>query len=88
MIRMEDAGKTKKWLFDTFIKHAKKVGPAILDGKSVGLMDRLKYSLGEFMVYGPLKNTLGFSNVRIGYTAGEAIGPEIFDFLVVRWELT
>lgn len=80
MIRMEDAGKTKKWLFDTFMEHAKKVGPAILDGKSVGLMDRLKYALGEFMVYGPLKNTLGFSNVRIGYTAGEAIGPEIFDF--------
>ena len=80
MIRMEDAGKTKKWLFDTFMAHAKKVGPAILDGKSVNLIDRLKYALGEFMVYGPLKNTLGFSNVRVGYTAGEAIGPEIFDF--------
>jgi long-chain acyl-CoA synthetase len=80
MIRMEDAGKTKKWLFDTFMAHAKKVGPAILDGKSVGLIERLKYALGEFMVYGPLKNTMGFSNVRIGYTAGEAIGPEIFDF--------
>lgn len=80
MIRMEDAGKTKKWLFDTFMAHAKKVGPAILDGKSVGLLDRLKYAVGEFLVYGPLKNTLGFSNVRIGYTAGEAIGPEIFDF--------
>jgi long-chain acyl-CoA synthetase len=80
MIRMEDAGKTKKWLFDTFMSHAKKVGPAILDGKSVNLIDRLKYAVGEFMVYGPLKNTLGFSNVRVGYTAGEAIGPEIFDF--------
>jgi long-chain acyl-CoA synthetase len=80
MIRMEDAGKTKKWLFDTFMSHAQKVGPAILDGKSVNLIDRLKYALGEFIVYGPLKNTLGFSNVRVGYTAGEAIGPEIFDF--------
>ena len=80
MIRMEDAGRVKKWLFDTFMAHAKKVGPAILDGKSVGFMDRLKYKLGEFFVYGPLKNTLGFSRVRVGYTAGEAIGPEIFDF--------
>ena len=80
MIRMEDAGKTKKWLFDVFMAHAKKVGPAILDGKTVGFVDRLTYALGELMVYGPLKNTLGFSNVRIGYTAGEAIGPEIFDF--------
>ena len=80
MIRMEDAGKFKKWLFDTFMAHARKVGPAILDGQSVGAWDRLKYALGELCIYGPLKNTLGFSNVRVGYTAGEAIGPEIFDF--------
>ena len=80
MIRMEDAGKFKKWLFDTFMAHARKVGPAILDGHSVGMLDRLKYVLGEMFIYGPLKNTLGFSNVRVGYTAGEAIGPEIFDF--------
>ena len=80
MIRMEDAGRFKKWLFDTFMAHARKVGPAILDGKQVSQWDRFKYKLGEFFVYGPLKNTLGFSRVRVGYTAGEAIGPEIFDF--------
>ncbi|WP_299367345.1 AMP-binding protein [uncultured Tateyamaria sp.] len=80
MIRMEDAGKFKQRMFHYFMDHARKVGPAILDGKSVGLGDRLKYALGELMVYGPLKNTLGFSRVRVGYTAGEAIGPEIFDF--------
>jgi long-chain acyl-CoA synthetase len=80
MIRMEDAGRFKKWLFDTFMAHARKVGPAILDGRNVSQWDRFKYNLGEWFVYGPLKNTLGFSRVRVGYTAGEAIGPEIFDF--------
>ncbi|MDX5403715.1 MAG: AMP-binding protein [Rhodobacterales bacterium] len=80
MIRMEDASRMKKWLFDTFMAHARKVGPDMLDGKPVGFMDKLKYRLGDLLVYGPLKNTLGFSRVRIGYTAGEAIGPEIFDF--------
>ncbi len=80
MIRMEDAGPFKQWLFKHFMDHANQVGPKILDGKKVGLLARLKYALGEFMVYGPLKNALGFSNVRVGYTAGEAIGPEIFDF--------
>jgi long-chain acyl-CoA synthetase len=60
--------------------HARRVGPDILDGKQVSGMDRLKYALGDLLVYGPLKNTLGFSRVRVGYTAGEAIGPEIFDF--------
>jgi len=80
MIRMEDAGNFKKRMFHYFMAHAKKVGPAILDGNPVGGWDRLKYMLGELMVYGPLKNSLGFSRVRVGYTAGEAIGPEIFEF--------
>lgn len=80
MIRMEDAGKLKKWMFDHFMAHARKVGPDILDGNPVGFMGRLKYGLGDLLVYGPLKNTLGFTRVRVGYTAGEAIGPEIFSF--------
>tara|TARA_B110000003_G_scaffold141480_1_gene142958 strand:+ start:205 stop:2169 length:1965 start_codon:yes stop_codon:yes gene_type:complete len=80
MIRMEDAGRFKRWLFKNSMALAKRVGGNILDGKSVGLIDRVKYFLGDIFVYGPLKNTLGFSKIRVGYTAGEAIGPEIFDF--------
>ncbi|MGA9252576.1 MAG: AMP-binding protein [Roseobacter sp.] len=80
MIRMEDAGRFKKWLFDVFMELARRVGPDILDGQPVSQWDRFKYNIGELMIYGPLKNTLGFSKIRVGYTAGEAIGPEIFDF--------
>ncbi len=80
MIRMEDAGKLKRRMFHHFMEHAKKVGGDILDGKPVGAMDRLKYKLGDMLVFGPLKDTLGFGRVRVGYTAGEAIGPEIFEF--------
>ncbi|HEX9856990.1 MAG TPA: AMP-binding protein, partial [Paracoccaceae bacterium] len=70
----------KRWLFRSCMDHARRVGPAILDGKPVRAWDRFRYWLGGLMVYGPLKNTLGFSRIRVGYTAGEAIGPEIFDF--------
>ncbi len=80
MIRMEDAGRFKRWLFNRYMNVAKRVGPQILDGKPVGFIDRLSYRLGDLLVFGPLKNTLGFTNVRVGYTAGEAIGPEIFEF--------
>ncbi len=80
MIRMEDAGRLKRRLFAFFMDHARKVGPALLDGARVGTLDRLIYALGEFVIFGPLKNSMGFSRVRVGYTAGEAIGPEIFDF--------
>ena len=80
MIRMEDAGKLKQALFRHFMDHAQKVGGALLDGQPVSSFDRLKYGLGRLLVYGPLLNTLGLSKVRVGYTAGEAIGPEIFSF--------
>jgi long-chain acyl-CoA synthetase len=80
MIRMEDAGEFKRKMFHKYMEHAKKVGPRLLDGKPVSLGDKLKYWIGDKLVYGPLKNTLGFSRVRVGYTAGEAIGPEIFEF--------
>jgi long-chain acyl-CoA synthetase len=80
MIRMEDAGSLKKGLFHHFMEHAKRVGPALMDGKSIGFMDKLKYQLGDLCIYGPLRNTLGFSRVRVAYTAGEAIGPDLFTF--------
>ncbi|MBA4255538.1 MAG: long-chain fatty acid--CoA ligase [Polaromonas sp.] len=80
MIRMEDAGALKRKMFHYFMGVASKVGPQKMDGKSVGLVDNLLYALGNVMVYGPLRNTLGFSRVRVAYTAGEAIGPDLFSF--------
>jgi len=80
MIRMEDASKFKQSLFNYFMDHAQKVGGQILDGHAVSTSNKLKYWLGRLLVYGPLLNTLGLSKVRVGYTAGEAIGPEIFSF--------
>ena len=80
MIRMEDAGSIKRAMFKTFMDVAKRVGPAKMDGKSVGWVDSLMYALGNFFVYAPLRNNLGMSRVRVAYTAGEAIGPDLFTF--------
>ena len=80
MIRIADAGWIKRRMFDYFMGHARRVGTEILDGKTVALTDRLLYGIGRWLVYEPLKNVLGFSRIRVAYTAGEAIGPDIFDF--------
>ncbi len=80
MIRMEDAGRFKRWMFHTFMDVARRVGPTKMDGKPLGLVDTVLYALGNACVYGPLRNTLGFSRVRVAYTAGEAIGPDLFTF--------
>ncbi len=80
MIRMEDASKFKQRMFHRFMAIASTTGVSILDGKPVSFMDRLLYRLGDWLIYAPLKNTMGFSRIRVAYTAGEAIGPEIFVF--------
>ena len=80
MIRMEDASAIKRKLFHALMELARRVGPALMDRKPVAAIDRFTYALGNALVYGPLRNNLGFSRVRVAYTAGEAIGPELFSF--------
>ncbi|MDB5882220.1 MAG: long-chain-fatty-acid--CoA ligase-like protein [Ramlibacter sp.] len=80
MIRMEDAGWIKRKMFHGFMDLARRVGPALMDRKPVGAPDRIAYAVGNVLVYGPLRNNLGFSRVRVAYTAGEAIGPDLFAF--------
>ncbi|ALM85222.1 long-chain fatty acid--CoA ligase [Bordetella sp. N] len=80
LIRMEDAGYMKRHLFKACMNLARRVGVRILDGEPVALFDRLRYALGDMLIYGPLRNALGMSRVRVAYTAGEAIGPDLFTF--------
>ena len=80
MIRMEDASAPKRRMFDYFMAVARRSGAALLDGKAVPFKDRVLYALGRALVYGPLKNVLGLSRVRVAYTAGAAIGPDLFRF--------
>jgi len=80
MIRMEDAGRVKRALFRHFMEVARRCGAQLLDGHRVAWSDRLQYALGRWLVYAPLKNALGLSRIRIAYTAGAAIGPDLFRF--------
>jgi len=80
MIRIEDAGAIKRGMFNYFMDVARQCGAEILDGKNVGAGKRLLYALGNALVYGPLRNVLGMSRVRVAYTAGAAIGPDLFRF--------
>ncbi len=80
MIRMEDASRIKQRMFHFFMAVARRSGAEILDRKPVAPLDRILYALGDLFVYGPLKNVLGMSRIRVAYTAGAAIGPDLFRF--------
>jgi len=79
-IRMEDASTLKRNVYKYFMDLAKRVGPKRMAGESIGFFNSLLYGLGNVLVYAPLRNNLGFSRVRVAYTAGEAIGPDLFTF--------
>ena len=80
MVRMEDASSFKKKMFHYFLGVARRAGEKKLNGQSIGLKDAFLYGLGNKLVYAPLRNRMGLSNLRVAYTAGEAIGPELFSF--------
>ncbi|HVY07369.1 MAG TPA: AMP-binding protein [Burkholderiales bacterium] len=80
MIRMDDASRVKRGLFHFFMGVAKRCGTGILDHKPVRLTDRMLYALGNILIYGPLRNILGMSRVRVAYTGGAAIGPDLYRF--------
>ncbi len=80
MIRMEDASAIKRRMFKYFMDIARAHGPRRMDGEAMGLWPSLMYAVGNVLVYGPLRNNLGLSRVRVAYTAGEAIGPDLFSF--------
>ena len=80
MVRVEDAARLKCAIVHFFLRLAQDIERKRLGRQAIPLWQRLLYPLGSLLVYGPLKDNLGLSRVRRAYTAGEAIGPEIFLF--------
>jgi long-chain acyl-CoA synthetase len=80
MIRMEDAARIKRGLFHYFMAIARRCGAELMDGKPVAFADRMLYRLGDVLIYGPLRNILGMSRLRVAYTGGAAIGPDLYRF--------
>ena len=80
MVRIEDCAWLKRRLVRFFLDVAQDLERARLSGRRGAAWRRLLYPLGRLLVYGPLRDNLGMRRVRRAYTAGEAIGPEIFVF--------
>jgi long-chain acyl-CoA synthetase len=80
MIKIEDAAWIKQKAFHYFMKVANRVEKKRIANKSVPPVDRILYAIGKILIYAPLLDNLGMRKIKVAYTAGEAIGPEIFEF--------
>ena len=79
-IRINNTGGIKRNIYDACMAVAKRVGTQIASGEPVSVMDRMKYSLGNIVIYGPLRDVLGMGRVRKAYCLGESIGPDLLLF--------
>ena len=79
-IRINDTGGIKQRLYTHALGVAERVGERVLAGGSVALGDRLSYALCQLLIYGPLRDVLGMSRLRVAYAAGEAVGPDLLRF--------
>ena len=79
-LRIADSGRLERALYERCIALAQRVGARILAGEPVPLVDRLAYAVADLLIYGPLRDVLGMSRVRVAFTAGDAIGPELLLF--------
>jgi long-chain acyl-CoA synthetase len=80
MVRIDDASSPKRRMVHFFLDVARRVERRRLAHEPVPLGDRVLYQVGRVLVYGPLRDNLGMRRIRVAYTAGEAIGPELFEF--------
>lgn len=79
-IRAQDTGGLNQALYRRAIAVAQRVNARRLAGQSVPAGDRILLALFNSLVYGPIRDLLGMSRLRVAYTAGDAIAPELLMF--------
>src|SRR5690625_3580395 len=79
-VGMEESSPAKRWLYNKFMPFAIELERRRLEGKQPTASERLWRWVGEKLMYGPIKDHLGLGRVQRSYTAGEAIGEDIFLF--------
>jgi long-chain acyl-CoA synthetase len=76
-LRVQDAGGLNRGLYRGCMWLARRVGPRIVSRERVFVGSRLAYAIGNLLIYGPLRDVLGMSRVRVAYTAGDVIAPAL-----------
>jgi long-chain acyl-CoA synthetase len=79
-VRAADAPPLKRRVFETFRTVAEQAEIRRADGARVSPALRAACALGEFLVYGPVRDQLGLRRARWAYTGGAPLGPDTFRF--------
>ena len=79
-VKGADAPPLKRWVFERSRRAAARAEILRSEGKRIPLGLRVRMALGEFFVYGPLRDQLGLRRARWALTGGAPLGPDTFRF--------
>ncbi|PYO51615.1 MAG: long-chain fatty acid--CoA ligase [Candidatus Rokuibacteriota bacterium] len=79
-VKGADAPPLKRWVFERSRRAAARAEILRSEGKRIPLGLRVRVALGEFFVYGPLRDQLGLRRARWALTGGAPLGPDTFRF--------
>ncbi len=79
-VQMNDASWINRKLYEAFLPVGYEMADIRFTGDEAGLGLRTRYTLGDWLVFGPLRNQMGLSRVRAAYTAGSALSPDAMRF--------
>jgi long-chain acyl-CoA synthetase len=80
MVRAADATPVKRRVFDFFRWVAERAQLCVAERRPVPVGLRLLRGVGEFFVYGPVRDQFGLRRARIVYTGGAPLGVDVFRF--------
>ncbi|HKX03726.1 MAG TPA: AMP-binding protein [Methylomirabilota bacterium] len=80
LVRAADATPLKRRTFDYFRAAAERAEILRTEGKPLPAGLRLATALGEFFVYGPVRDQLGLRRTKWALTGGAPLGPDTFRF--------
>ena len=79
-VRATDASLLKRKLFAYYQRRAEQAEQLRSQNKNPSLTMRLGSTLGELLVYAPIRDQLGFRRARLVYTGGAPLGADTFRF--------
>lgn len=79
-VGIENSTPLKKWIYHFFMDRSIEAEKRKLKGEKPGPLDGLGKMLGEWLVFGPIKDQFGLTRLTSAFTGGEAIGEDTFVF--------
>ncbi len=78
--RMAESSWLNRKMYEIFLPVGRRLADRKLAGEAVSPGLRLAYRIGDWCLFHPLRDKLGFTKLRAAYTAGGALSPDAMRF--------